>query len=103
MKRERPSSDDGMREDCQRGSTGESFNLDADWARYLVVEVTNSLIQEGARLAEAHRLRAYDAVHLASAAFVHRQLAERVVFASWDLNLEKVAKREGFELLRSGL
>lgn len=74
-------------------------DLDADWARYLVVEVTDSLILEGARLAEAHRLRAYDAVHLASAGFVHRRLAEPVVFTSWDLGLEKVAKREGFELL----
>ena len=77
-------------------------DLDADWVRYLVVGVTDSLIRESARLAEAHRLRAYDAVHLASAAAVHGRLAEPVVFASWDLNLEKVAKGEGFEPLRSG-
>ena len=75
--------------------------LDADWTRYLVVEVTDSLIRESARLAEAHRLRAYDAIHLASAATVHRRLAEPVVFASWDLGLEKVASGEGFESLRS--
>jgi predicted nucleic acid-binding protein len=75
--------------------------LDGDWARYLVVEVTDSLIRESARLAEAHRLRAYDAVHLASAATVHRRLAEPVVFASWDLGLEKVASTVGFESLRS--
>ncbi|MBI4560443.1 MAG: type II toxin-antitoxin system VapC family toxin [Candidatus Rokubacteria bacterium] len=67
----------------------------------LVVEVTDSLIRESARLAEAHRLRAYDAVHLASAAAVHRRLAEPVVFASWDLGLEKVASKVGFESLRS--
>lgn len=75
-------------------------DLDADWSRYLIVEVTNSLIREGARLVEAHRLRAYDAVHLASAVTVHRRLAELVIFASWDHDLEKVAKREGFELLQ---
>ena len=51
-------------------------DLDDDWARYLVVEVTDSLIRESARLAETHRLRAYDAVHLASATAVHGRLAE---------------------------
>jgi predicted nucleic acid-binding protein len=76
-------------------------DLDADWARYLVVEVTGPLIRESARLAEIHRLRAYDAIHLASAAALHGRLAEPVVFASWDVSLEKVAKREGLESLRS--
>ncbi|MBI4560441.1 MAG: type II toxin-antitoxin system VapC family toxin [Candidatus Rokubacteria bacterium] len=76
-------------------------DLDADWARYLVVEVTGSLIREAARLAEAHRLRAYDAVYLACAAAVHGRLAEPVVLASWDLDLESVARKERFELLRS--
>lgn len=78
-----------------------SRDLDADWGRYLVAQVTDSIIREGARLVEAHRLRAYDAVHLASAAAVHRRLAEPIVFASWDLGLEKAAKEEGLEPLRS--
>ena len=78
-------------------------DLDADWARYLVVEITESLIRDGARLAETHRLRAYDAVHMASAAALHGRLAESVVFASWDVGLDKAAKTEGLELLqRSG-
>ncbi|MBI4588220.1 MAG: type II toxin-antitoxin system VapC family toxin [Candidatus Rokubacteria bacterium] len=77
-------------------------DLDADWSHCLIVEVTDPLIREGARLVEAHRLRAYDAIHLASAVTVHRRLAEPVVFASWDLDLEKVARREGFEPLRLG-
>lgn len=76
-------------------------DVDSDWARYLVVEVTGSLIRDAARLAEAHRLRAYDAIHLASAAAVHDRLAEPIMFASWDAGLEKVARREGFESLRS--
>lgn len=76
-------------------------DVDSDWARYLVVEVTDSLIRDAARLAEAHRLRAYDAIHLASAAAVHDRLAEPIMFASWDAGLEKVARREGFESLRS--
>ena len=75
-------------------------DLDADWDRYLVVGVTDILIREGARLAEAYRLRVYDAVHLASAATV-RAPAEPWVFASWDASLEKAARREGFAPLRS--
>jgi predicted nucleic acid-binding protein len=75
-------------------------DLDADWARYLVVGITDSLIREGARLAEAHQLRAYDAIHLGCATAIHGRLAEPVVFASWDLVLEKAAKDEGLEPLR---
>lgn len=75
-------------------------DLDAGWAHYLVVEITDSLIRKRARFAEAHRLRVYDAVHLVSAAVVHSRLAEPVVFASWDLGLEKAAKGEGLEPLR---
>ncbi len=75
-------------------------DLDADWARCLVVEIPDSLIREAARLAESHRLRVYDAVHLASAAALRGRLTEPVVFASWDLGLDKAAKAEGLELLR---
>lgn len=76
-------------------------DFDADWTRYLVVEITELLIREAARLVEAHRLRAYDAVHLASAVAIHSRLAEPVVFFSWDVGLEKAAKREGLDPLRS--
>jgi predicted nucleic acid-binding protein len=76
-------------------------DLDADWDRYLVVEITDSLIRGAAHLAEAHRLRAYDAVHLASATVLRGRLAEPVVFACWDLRLERAAKREGLVRLRS--
>ena len=75
-------------------------DLDRDWARYLLVEVTGAIIRQSARLAESHRLRAYDAVHLASAAAVRGRLVEAVVFASWDLRLEKAASREGLQPLR---
>lgn len=55
----------------------------------------------GGALVEAHRLKAYDAVHLASAAAIHGRLAEPIRFASWDLGLEKAARREGLDSLRS--
>ncbi len=44
-------------------STTKEF--EADWEHYVALEVTSSLIRSAAELAEAHALRAYDAVHLA--------------------------------------
>jgi predicted nucleic acid-binding protein len=74
-------------------------DLDEDWPRYLTIQVVESLIHEAARLAEAYRLRAYDAVHLASAATAHREIGHPIVFASWDGPLERAARREGLEVL----
>jgi predicted nucleic acid-binding protein len=43
--------------------------LDADWPRYLVVDVTVALCRDAGDLAERHALRGYDSVHLA--AYLH--------------------------------
>lgn len=74
-------------------------DLDSDWGNYLRIEVTEPLIREAARLAERHRLRAYDAIHLASAADLRSRLVEPVVFATWDVDLERSARREGLSPL----
>ena len=75
-------------------------DLEADWSRYLTVEVSASILRESARLSEVHRLRAYDAIHLASASTVHGHVVEPFLFGCWDHDLERAARREGFELLR---
>lgn len=64
------------------------------------VDVTEELLRDAARLAEAHRLRAYDAVHLASAVAFQARWGEDVTFASWDQDLQRAARREGLMLLR---
>lgn len=74
-------------------------DFDQDWSRYLAVEVAAPVIREAARLAESHRLRAYDAVHLASARAVSGRVASPFIFASWDAALERAAAREGLEPL----
>jgi uncharacterized protein len=74
-------------------------DFERDWSRYLTVEVTPSVIHDAARLAESHRLRAYDAVHLAAARTVSRRVSRSCVFASWDSTLERAAAREGLEPL----
>ena len=72
--------------------------FDADWGRFFRIDMTESLIREAALLAERHRMRAYDAIHLASAATLKTQLGP-VTFLSWDIALEAAAHREGFGLL----
>jgi predicted nucleic acid-binding protein len=83
-----------------RSYRGVIVALDEDWPSYAVVGVTDTIIRDGARLAERHRLRAYDAVHLASASALRDDgPTDPLVFASWDAVLERAARREGHSLL----
>ena len=71
----------------------------ADWDRYLVLEATQPLMRLAGRLAATHALRAYDAIHLASAKILREKLAEAVSFASWDARLAAAARKEGLEVM----
>ena len=75
--------------------------LDRDWGRYLRIEAGETLVHDAASLAERHRLRGYDAIHLASAVLLKNRLADTVVFSSWDLALQAAARREGLGRLPS--
>jgi predicted nucleic acid-binding protein len=75
-------------------------DLEADWERYVRIEITEGLVREAARVAETHGLRAYDAIHLASAMLLRERMGEDTMFASWDRNLDVAAAHEGFQLLR---
>lgn len=75
-------------------------DFEADWERYLRLDVTEDLLRAAAAVAESHRLRAYDAIHLASAILLRARSDGEVVFGSWDLALDTAAAREGFTLLR---
>lgn len=74
-------------------------SLDHDWAHYHRVRVTEQLIHKAAETAESFHLRAYDAVHLASALTVAARLETPVVFACWDTGLEEAARRAGLQAL----
>ena len=78
-------------------------DLDRDWDRYLVVEINEPLIRSAGKLAETHSLRAYDAIHLASANFLKQRLKASLSFASWDTQLEAAAQRQGLYPFRSQL
>ena len=74
-------------------------NLDSDWERYLILQTTDALIRRAGRLAEGHNLRAYDAIHLASAVILRQRLADALSFACWDSQLQASARREGLALV----
>lgn len=73
--------------------------LDRDWERYLLVQVTDPVIRRAATIAEVRKLRAYDAVHLASACTVNDRLSDTVLFASWDVGLRVAAADEGMDVV----
>jgi predicted nucleic acid-binding protein len=74
--------------------------LDADWDRYFRIDLHPALARHAGMLAERHGLRAYDAVHLASALETGGRLGALPVFACWDRDLNSAAAREGLPLLR---
>ena len=74
--------------------------LEVDWDHYLRVEITSGLIRRAAELVEVHALRAYDAIHLASATLLREHLQGPIRFACWDSTLLAAARREGLHLVR---
>lgn len=75
-------------------------DLDADWDRYLRIDVNPGLARVAGGLAERHGLRAYDAIHLASALEAGNRLGALPRFACWDRALNAAAIREGLPILR---
>ena len=74
-------------------------SLNADWVHYQRVPVTDELIHKAGEMAESLHLRAYDAVHLASALTIAAGLETQVMFACWDVGLDDAARRAGLQLL----
>ncbi len=73
--------------------------LDDDWPRFFRIDADEALVRHAGKLAESFRLRAYDAVHLASALAFSEASDAAVVFACRDVVLERAATRAGFESL----
>jgi len=69
-----------------------------EWSDYVQLAMEASLIEEASNIAERHRLRAYDAVHLASALQVQIETSEEVQMATWDHDLAAAATAEGLSL-----
>ena len=64
--------------------------LEALWAQFVVVEITEELVELAGDLAEAEGLRGYDAIHLAAAVTVSADIV-----ATADVDLLDAAARRG--------
>ncbi|MDP9343841.1 MAG: type II toxin-antitoxin system VapC family toxin [Actinomycetota bacterium] len=80
-----------------------SKEVDDRWTDLLVVELDDALSRSAARLAHEHRLRAADAIHLASASLVTEGAVRETIFACWDARLSDAASRLGFDVVPQAL
>jgi uncharacterized protein len=74
----------------------ETFNK--DWDNYLILSFSGTMIKLAGDLAEKHSLRGFDAIHLASALTLHRELSSPVTFSCFDENLNRAAGLEGLKM-----
>jgi predicted nucleic acid-binding protein len=75
-------------------------DLDQDWDDYFIVDVSQSVVQAAGFLAENHALRGADAIHLASAVALSKQMGQSVAFLCFDDRLAAASGKEGLRLLQ---
>ncbi len=69
--------------------------LRTDWPRYVVVEVTQALVELAGEYADTFALRGYDSVQLAAARTLQDMAGEEVQFACFDIRMGKAARMLG--------
>ena len=69
--------------------------LRTDWPRYVVVELTQALVELAGEYADTFALRGYDSVHLAAARTLQDMAGEEIQFACFDTRLGKAARMLG--------
>ena len=73
--------------------------FERDWVRLHRLPIDETLIRKAGDLCEEHALRAFDALHLASATSLQAMLGSMVRFACFDNALNRAAAALGLELL----
>ena len=67
--------------------------FEAEWPKFLTIEVTSALCRQAGDFAEQYRLRAYDSMHLAAFAEVAREAGvPETRFSSFDNALNRAAR-----------
>jgi predicted nucleic acid-binding protein len=74
--------------------------LDGIYDRLELIEISDRLVRDAGRLAEAHSLRGYDSVHLAAAALC-RGASGEVLFVAGDEELCRAAEVIGLEVAQT--
>jgi predicted nucleic acid-binding protein len=75
------------------------FGVDGTPARFSIIGLTASILDDAARLVGTHGLRGYDAVQLACACAARGAIPEGVTFTAFDKTLCAAAAAEGLDLL----
>ena len=70
-------------------------DFERDWTTLHRMAVDEAIVRRAGELAEAHGLRAYDALHLASADLLQTAGAAPVIFACFDSALARAAAARG--------
>lgn len=84
----------------ERGITRNAYratirDIDHDWAHYLILDVSDDLVKLAGSFTEIHALRAFDAIHLASAVTLQKETGRVVAFSCFDTRLSSAARKEG--------
>jgi predicted nucleic acid-binding protein len=74
--------------------------MQRDLASLYVVEISPEVSALACSLLMRHKLRAGDAIHLASALFLASKSDLKVQFVAFDETLNEAAKKEGLEIVR---
>ncbi len=77
--------------------------LRTDWPRFLVVDVSQRVVEQAGEFADTFALRGYDSVQLASAYLTQQRVQQPVAFACFDKRLSKAAKILGLAVLAAVL
>jgi predicted nucleic acid-binding protein len=75
-------------------------DLDEDWGDYFIVDVSESLVRAAGILAENHALRGADAIHLASAVTLSKQVGESNMFLWFDGRFATAAGKGDLRVVR---
>ena len=70
-------------------------DLRADWHSFIRIQVNDELNEYIDKAIEAHPLRGFDAIHLASAMIMHEKFQADLLFTCFDKRLTKAAQAEG--------
>jgi predicted nucleic acid-binding protein len=76
--------------------------LEAVWSTWIHVAVDEDLVLRAEAMAWKHRLRGYDAVHLASALVWHERIGHPLMLATFDRQLWEAAQEAGLTLWPEG-
>lgn len=79
---------------AERAAAAAVFRV--DWRAYLVVNVTQALVELAGDLVLAHELRGFDAIHVASAVLLRQRTRQEVQFMTWDRRMSEAAAALGF-------